>query len=83
MPVCMVIFLCHAGNLWGICVNPTISIQEARAILGTTAKGLSDEAIKRLVAQVEILTDIVVAHASGSKIHRSIDIPKRRRHTDG
>lgn len=66
----------------GICVNPPISIQEARAILGTTAKGLNDEAIQKLIAQVEVLTDIVVAHVSDSKIQRSIDISDDRSHTD-
>jgi hypothetical protein len=65
-----------------VTASSTISVQEARAILGTTSKGLSDDAILRLIAQVEVLTDIVVAHVGGSKIHRSIDISKNRPHTD-
>ena len=59
-----------------------ITVTEAKKVLGTTAKGLSDEAIKRLVAQVDVLTDIVVAHANDSKIQTSIDIPDDRLHTD-
>ncbi len=62
--------------------HPLITLTEAKKVLGTTAKGLSDEAIKRLVAQVDVLTDIVVAHANGSKFQTSIDIPGDRLHTD-
>lgn len=52
----------------------TISVKEARKILGTTANGLSDEAIQRLIEQVDVLTDVVVAHYDGSKTQSSIDI---------
>lgn len=55
----------------------TISINEARKILGTTAKGLSDEAIRKIINQVEILTDIVIAHISDSNLHSSIDISNK------
>ncbi len=60
-----------------------LSVIEAKKILGTSAKGLSDDAIMRLVAQVDVLTDIVIAHASDSIIHSSIDISQNRPHTDG
>jgi len=59
----------------------TLSVQEARNILGTTAKGLSDKAIERLVAQVDVLTDIVVNHVNDSKIKSSIDISNSKLHT--
>ena len=52
----------------------TIIVSEARKILGTTAKGLSDETIRKIVNQVEVLTDIVIAHISDSNLHSSIDI---------
>jgi hypothetical protein len=54
--------------------SSSISIDEARNILGITAKELSDEAIGRLIYQVDILTDIVVAHVNDSKINSSVDI---------
>jgi hypothetical protein len=50
----------------------TISVKQARRILGTTAKGLSDEAIERLIARTEILTDIVVNHLDDSKIQSRV-----------
>ena len=61
----------------------TISVNEARKILGTTAKGLSDEALERLVAQVDVLTGIVVTHFDDSEIQSSIDILDEALHTDG
>jgi hypothetical protein len=60
-----------------------LTLTEAKKVLGTTAKGLSDEAIMRIVAQVDVLTDIVVAHANDSKIQTSIDISDVRIHTNG
>lgn len=63
--------------------RPVVSVKEARKILGTTAKGLSDDAIMRLVTQVDVLTDIVVAHVNDSKIQTSIDISQGKLHTDG
>jgi hypothetical protein len=60
----------------------SVSVKEARKILGTTAKGLSDEAIERLVSQVDVLTGIVVAHFNDSKNQSSIDISGNRLHTD-
>jgi len=65
----------HLGN------NPAISIEEARRILGITSKGLSDEAVERLVAQVAVLTDIVLAHIGDSKIKGPIDISNNKLHT--
>lgn len=62
--------------------HPLITVTEAKKVLGTTAKGLSDDAIMRLVTQVDVLTDIVVAHANDSKIQASIDISDDRPHTD-
>ena len=61
----------------------SISVTEARKILGTTATGLSDETIEHLVAQVDVLTDIIVAHVSDSKIESSIDISNGKSHTGG
>jgi hypothetical protein len=52
---------------------PPITIEQARKILGTTAKELSDETIAKIVLQVDTLTDIVVAHVNDSKIHNSLD----------
>ncbi len=59
-----------------------ITLTEAKKILGTTAKGLSDDAIKRLVTQVDLLTDVVIAHASDSKIQTDIDILQGKLHND-
>jgi len=58
------------------------TIAEARKILGTTAKGLSDDALKRLIVQIEILTDIVVARARDSIIKSCIDNTVDEAHTD-
>lgn len=63
--------------------QPSITLTEAKKVLGTTAKGLSDGAIMSIVKQVDVLTDIVVAHISGSKIQPSIDISNNTSHTDG
>jgi hypothetical protein len=60
-----------------------IALTEAKKVLGTTAKGLSDEAIMRLVTQVDVLTDIVVAHVHDSKNQSSIDISSGSLDTDG
>lgn len=43
-------------------------IKKARTILGTASKDMSDEQLARLLALVDVLTDIVVNHASDSKI---------------
>lgn len=45
-----------------------MTLTEARRALGTDAKDMSDDAIKLLIKQVDILTDIVVAHTNGSTI---------------
>jgi hypothetical protein len=63
--------------------TPTMNIEEARRILGTTAKELSDSAIMHIVTQVGILTDVVVAHVNDSKNHTSVAIQKNILHTDG
>lgn len=51
-----------------------LTLTEAKKVLGTTTKGLSDDAIRRLVAQVDILTDVVIAQYKDSKVDSSIDI---------
>lgn len=67
---------------WGNSAQkPKTSVREARNILGTTGEGLSDEAIVKLVMQVEVLTDIVVAHAYDSNIQSLLDISNRTIHT--
>lgn len=58
------------------------TLAEAKKVLGTTAKGLSDEAIMRLVTQVDVLTDIVAAHFNDSNIHSCIDISNDKLHTE-
>lgn len=58
------------------------TLKEARRILGTTANGMTDESITKLVAQIDVLTDIVVAQAIGSNIKSSVDISKLKLHTD-
>ena len=62
--------------------SQVISTEEARRILGITAIGLSDEVIRRLVVNVDKLTDIVVNLALDSKIQSSIDIAEGSIHTD-
>ena len=59
-----------------------ITVTEAKKVLGTTAKGLSDDAIQRLITQVDVLTDIVVSHVNDSKIQSSIDISDSELHTN-
>ena len=54
--------------------QPQLTVREAREILGTTSKGLSDTAIERLIAQVDILTDIVVSRINDSIYHSAIEI---------
>ena len=64
-------------------LQPSITLTEAKKVLGTTAKGLSDDAIMNLVAQADVLTDIIIAHISDSKIQSSIDILSSSLDTDG
>jgi len=59
-----------------------ITLSEARRLLGTTAKDMSDDAIRLLIKQVDILTDIVVAHANGSTIKSYIDNLDDEAHND-
>lgn len=61
--------------------QPQITLTEAKKVLGTTAMGMSDDAIMRLVAQVEVLTDIVIVHVQDSKIQSAIDISNSSPHT--
>lgn len=51
-----------------------LTVKKARKILGTSAKGLSDDAIRKLVYQVDILTDVVIDQYKDSKVDSSIDI---------
>lgn len=48
--------------------SSTITLSEVRRVLGITATDMPDDAVKLLIKQVDILTDIVVAHTSGSTI---------------
>lgn len=61
---------------------PSVTLAEAKKILGTIAKDMSDDSIRAVIANVEILTDIVVAHAHDSIIKSSIDIFDDGVHTD-
>ena len=45
-----------------------ITISEAREILGTTAKGLDDDAIKKLITNVDVLTDLIIDLSVDSRI---------------
>ena len=58
-----------------------ITITEARQILGNTAKGLSDRAIKQLIVQIDVLTDVIVMHSDGSKIQSELDKSRASKHT--
>ena len=57
----------------GLIATPPVTVEEARRILGTTAQELADDDIKRLISQIDLLTDIVVSNFDGSKIHTSIE----------
>jgi hypothetical protein len=61
--------------------NPSMTLAEAKKVLGTTSIGMSDDAIMRLIAQVDVLTDIVVAHSYGSIIQSHIDNIDDEEHT--
>lgn len=58
-----------------------MTLAEAKKLLGTTAVGMDDDAIRRLIYQCDVLTDIVVAHTHDSIIHSSIDIIEDEEHT--
>ena len=49
-------------------ISTLMTVSEAKKVLGTTAKDMSDDAIRLLIKQVDTLTDIVVAHTNGSTI---------------
>lgn len=61
--------------------KPSLSVKEAKKILGTTATGLSDSAIMQLVEQVDALTDVVVAHVQDSKINSGLEKSNEYSHT--
>lgn len=63
--------------------SSVVTLSEARRVLGTTAKDMSDDAIRILIKQVDILTDIVAAHTNGSTIKSYIDNLDNEAHTDG
>ncbi len=58
-----------------------ISVKEARRILGITGKGLSDDAIRQLIAHIDVLTDVVITQYNDSKNQSSIDILNDEAHT--
>ena len=60
--------------------QPILSVVEAKKILGTTAKGLTDEAILGLIMQVDILTDVVIGYVKISEIQSAIDVSKKTLH---
>lgn len=59
-----------------------ITLNQAKRILGTNSKKYSDDELKRLIDQVESLTEVVIAIVDGSKIKRGIDILPDNVHTD-
>lgn len=59
-----------------------ITLSDVRKVLGTTAKDMSDDAIRLLIKQVDILTDIVVAHTNGSTIKSHIANSDDEAHND-
>lgn len=59
-----------------------MTLTEARRVLGITAKDMSDDDIKLLIKQVDVLTDIVVVHTNGSTIKSYIDNLGNEAHTD-
>ena len=63
-------------------IRPLMTIAEAKTILGTTAKGLSDDFILRLLTQVDILTDTVVAHVKDSIIKSPVENADDEVHND-
>lgn len=60
----------------------SLTPSEARIVLGTTAKDMSDEAIRLLINQVDVLTDIVAAHSYGSIINSCIANSRNEPHND-
>ena len=70
-------------NMHDSATKPLMTPTEARRVLGTTSKGMSDEAIRRLIGQVDVLTDIVVAHAQDSIFKSCIDVSKKEEHNNG
>lgn len=50
----------------------SISVDQARRILGTSSKELTDDAIGRLIYQLDILSDVIIDVYDGSKINSNI-----------
>ncbi len=63
--------------------EPIITVKAARRILGTTAKGLSDDAIMHLLRQTESIADTVIAHFSDSKIKSGVEKKQKSANTKG
>lgn len=59
-----------------------MTLTEARRVLGTTVIDMSDDDIRLLIKQVDILTDIVAAKATGSTIKSYIDNYDNEAHND-
>jgi hypothetical protein len=71
-----------ARNALDSFAKPSIAVERARKELGTLSIGMSDDELRSIIEQVDILTDIVVAHANDSNIQSSIDILNDEVHTD-
>jgi len=63
-------------------LKSSLAVTEARRVLGTTATDMSDDAIMTIIAQVDALTDIVIAHIHDSKLQSSIDVLADGIHND-
>lgn len=61
---------------------PSISLKEARKILGTTSEKMTDVDVQKLIANMEILTDAVIRCANDSKFQPSIEYYKHKVDTD-
>lgn len=48
----------------------TVSITEARKLLGSEAKGLTDQEVEQLIMQLELMADIVI-----TKIKKTMVVP--------
>lgn len=50
-----------------------VSLTEARQILGTNSKELSDRVLQNLIEQTELITDIIIHIINDSKIRSSLE----------
>ena len=71
-----------AVDMVNYATSPVMTLTDARRALGTDAKDMSDDAIRLLIKQVDILTDIVVAHTNGSIIKSYIANSGDEEHND-